>query len=448
MGPRTFMAKRLTDFLLHHGNLDKHVRQIHLEHCLELPRRPTVAVPLVTLLASSADAHHAHELQLAAPHSAMILISSFVVTQHLKKEKQWKKKRQLFSHSSQKSSPLSNCIDAIPLVFASISLYLVALLVISSLIGDNLTLSLKQVHFMDRIIGISEEISRASQYPHLTRLLLEKYLFLSSLWSILISVLLTMVSTVWSILDPRIGTTKIETRSKTWRSSLDVYTTARTAAITVSVGMVLWLAYIDLPLFREAIHGEINLGLPPGLIQAFNQMLSSFFGFCIFYKFLPRDRLPPTSDSAPANEGGERITKKHACDPEIVQRMSALAREASERVQARKNSKQQLRRTHSMGDFRISSTTPSMRQSSESTMLSSLSEHPPSHEEESKSAAPVTVNYSPKSPLRDIHLAGPTLSSKDLIAKLKNNESIKRSVSSVCFISLDIPTLTEEGVTF
>jgi len=396
-------------FLLHHGNLDENVRQIQLEHCLEL-QSPTM-VPWWTAL-TSADAHHVHELQIATHHSAMILIASFVITYRIKRKKALKRKQRLYS--SYQSSQFSNHVNDIALFFASISFYLVALSVIltthrslsSSLIGDKLTLSLKQVYFMDRTIGILEEIPLTSQY-----------LYTSSLWSILISTLLTMASTVWVILDPRVSTTRMST-----------YSSAGNAAVIISIGVVLSLASIDLTLFNKVVNGEIKIdfGLPQGLIQALNQTLSSFVGLCIFNKFIPRDRVLP-AESAQANAVTTK-PKKYICDPAVVQRMSALAAEASERVQARKNRKQ-LNRSYSEGNFMVSTPPPRSRRN-----LSTL-----------------PIRQLPPSPLLDIHLAGPTLSSKDLIAKLKSNDCIKPSVSSGCsdpvpepILGPKLPNLAEE----
>ena len=397
MGPRILIARSLTSFLRHHGNLDENICQIQAERCLEL-QGPTV--PLWTAL-TSAEAHHVDKPQITTHHSAMILVASFVMTCHLKRQKALKRKQRLYS--SYKPSPFSNQMNAIALFLAIISFYLVALFVIltthsslsSSRIGDKLALELKQVYFMDRAIGVLEELPLSSQY-----------LYTSSLWAILTSTLLTMASTVWIMLDPRVGTTRMSGGSSSGN-----------AAVIISIGVVIGVATHDLTLFRKVINGEIqiDLGLPQGLTDVLKQTLSSFLGVCIFYKVFPRDTVLP-AEPTKANVGMKK-PRRNICDPAVVQRMSALATEARERVQARKN-RNKLNRCYSEGNFL---TTPPRT---------------------SRNLSTLPIQELPPSPLLDINLAGPTLSSTDLMAKLRNNGGIKSSVSSGCLNQIPESILT------
>lgn len=346
----------------------------------------------------------------------MLLAASFVVTYHMGKQKVQRRKGRAYSaHRSNTRSPVR--VEELPLSLASVSLCLAALRIVltthgslssSFAIGDELALVLRRVHCIDRIIGVLEELPLRSEY-----------LYAASLWMVLLSTFLALASAVWSVLDPRSDAGAMKTLR-----SLGVHGTAVNGAAVTSIGVLLGLAYMDLPLVHKSIDGEIQIdfGLPHALIQALQQILLSFVGFCIFNKLLPRE----TPESNPA-AGGTKRTKKYIMDPAIVKRMSALAREASERVEARKNNS--LRRTHSIADFRNASTPPPSRRRSLRSSLTMPRQQPP------------------PSPLRDIHLAGRTLSSTDLLAKLRDNGCIKRSVSSGCLqvpesiITLDMPDL-------
>lgn len=435
MGPRKFVAGRLADFLLDHGHLEERVvRRIGLDHCLELQQDPTTITSsapwwnFVLAHAENSDDPQ-HDIITTQYRSAMLLLVSFLVTYDLEKRRDWNRKQRLYYSSShqQPSSSASRlwkyASDALPLYMARASLCLAALRTIlethgsltsSSLIGEKLTLALRErVYFMGGIVGLLEGI------PLFTL----RDLHSISLWSILVSAILSLLSLIWSILDPRrIGDSTTSARISWHNCSATVMNAATTVMVNV---VVLWLAYIDLPLFRTLINSEmrneigcLGLVMPPGLVKVLKQTLSSFVGFCIFHKALPRDANAST-ESKEANPVGK--SRKHVCDPVLVRRMSALAQEARERVQARKmNGSRQLHRCYSEGNFATISSPSSPRRRSLRSKYDGIKYPPP-----------------PRSPLMDIHLAGPTLSSKALFAKLKDNESImlKRSVSTGCLVT-------------
>lgn len=440
MGPRTFVANKAADFLINHGNLDERI----LDHCLELHHQPST-VPWWQALAYyhsiGSVPHHVYEAQLASHHPEMILVASSVIKYNIKKHMEWKRKRR--PYLSRPPSALSNCVDEIAAIMACSSLYLVAIFVgVEKLM---VLLLHYDARFMVRAVGFLEESSSWWSTS--------QYLFTTSLWAILIAIVLTMAPAAWHILDPRnCGATTATKGGISFWCSLDRY---NAAAVSFSIGVVLWLAYTDLPLFNMlqmdgTTRIQIDFGLPQALTNLIQQALSSFVGFCIFYKFLPNDT---TATSLPADSTTQMKTttvlkkksKKPAADPEIVKRMSMLASEAREHHKARKNrSTKQLRRTYSEGNLRAPMTPPRRRTSSRqnSKTLMPLPEH--------------------KSPLNDIHLAGPTLSSRDLMAKLKDNDCcvIKHSISSGCLeklplksilipmplavASADVPNLAEE----
>ena len=107
--------------------------------------------------------------------------------------------------SSAERWKLSKDMDTITFLLANISLYLMAMLCISSIVGDSLV-ELKQLVSDDILI------------PTISRQLWENYLFVISLCSILMSIILTVIGYVWSFLDPRNTTTTTETKKKkTWQ---------------------------------------------------------------------------------------------------------------------------------------------------------------------------------------------------------------------------------------
>jgi hypothetical protein len=212
------------------------------------------------------------------------------------------------------------------------------------------------------------------------------------------------------MLDPAVDMVGMVGMARRW---IDLFN-----AVTVisSVGVVLWLSYTYLILFRQVVTGEIQIdfGLPDGVIHSIKQAFSTFVGLCIFYKFLPRD-----------NNSSQKA-KKDVYDPVIVRRASKLASEASERVRARGEGKPILRRTTSEGNF---GTPPSRRLSKKNLR--------PLRERAEALRAPAT------NPLMEIHRAGPALSPTELISKLKENKSIKFRMTRSTSVPV-LPRLCEE----
>ena len=429
MGPRKYMAKRLTDFLLNHGSLNHHVRQIQVEQCMEHLTGPLPVSwweIILTTLTTSNDPNGASPASMQGRilgHSAIVLISSFIISHELKRTNEWKKKCRLFSSPSSNNSSsvlFAKQIEEIAMFFANSSLivswgsivFVTRNAISSSWVGEQSLFMgvLKRVYFVDRIIGISEEIMPVGASQNV--------LFASSLWLIVLSALLTLGGMIWNVLDPRGGDGITKSfRLKGW-SQRDLQ---HAAAVSISVGLVLWLAYTDLVLFRMIIHGEIQLtfGLPQGMIQLIKQAFSSFIGFCLFYKFLPNEKIIVEQ----GNHVPSSVKKRPIIDPAVAERMSKLACEALQRVEARKRGElSPLRRTYSEGNFRTASynntpySTPipgERRRLSRKNTLSSLPEQQ-------------AQNICPESPLMAITLAGPTLSSRDLMAKLKRSSSFTR----------------------
>mmetsp|Transcript_32789 Transcript_32789/g.69185 ORF Transcript_32789/g.69185 Transcript_32789/m.69185 type:complete len:425 (-) Transcript_32789:201-1475(-) len=419
MGPLALLARVVTSLIIHHGNLDEHIREFRLEDCLEL-QRSSVRVHLLRYLTTPLDdRYHAHGLQLPGYRLAITLVASSVLARQLRREKDWRKHQKRYSSQQNSSSKFSNYIVDIPFFLANISVYLTTLLVVNKL----LSIGLIRVHSTDGILEI------------------EKYTFLTSFWSVLVSILIRTYSIIWDILDPKNGPSTIGTYRKSWSwpNAIDVHNTASawTAAVTFSVGAILWLSYTEVPLIRLAIYGKIDIGLPRVLIQAFHQMLSSFIGFCIFCKFTPIE------DPAAPISAGVRKPKKFVRDPDLLKRMSMLAKEARECLQARKDEKRRLRRTYSEGNFRTPSDAPLTGRS----LLSRNTEKASKHQEGSKTTTVVVNQYHSPNGVADIHLGGVgsvgNAPSTDLTAKLKENVSTKRSASSG-FLPSVIPELHEE----
>jgi len=412
-----FIARRFTNYLLQHGQLAKQCRIYYEDQkILELQSTTTQSDGVLRFILSSfkESAYHVHNnLLYDTNHVAMLFIAVLVITSFKKKDREQKRKHRVYNSTQQQKSS-SKDMDTMTFLLANISLYLMAMLCISSIVGDSLV-ELKQLVSDDILI------------PTISRQLWENYLFVISLCSILMSIILTVIGYIWSLLDPRnTTTTYTETkRKKTWQRI--VSTMAWNVAIAISVEVVLALAYIYLPFISKIVHGELDFGLPQGLVHFLERVISSFIGYCIFSKLLPRP------DSAvQVMSDGVRKTKKYAVNPEMVKRMSSLANEARERVEARnRRSTKQLRRTFSEGNFQktYSPTTPTRHRPSLTALPESTSPDKGKAEwkkwiDESPKTPTTPVNkyvekYPVNSPLRDIHLAGPTLSSTDLLSKLK-----------------------------
>lgn len=456
-----FIARRFTNYLFKHGQLAKQCRIYEDQQLLELQSSITQSDGVLSLILSSLkdSAYHVHNLQLDTNHVAMLFIAVLVITSYKKKDREQKRKHRVYNSTQQKKSS-SNDMNTITLVLANRSLYLMAILCFSSIVGDSLV-ELKELDVIDKvvvtserigmsilnkiIISVSEEMYQGNYW--ISRQLWENYLFVISLLSILMSIILTVIGYVWSLLDPRNTTTTTETKKKkTWQNM--VSTMARKLAISISVEVVLALAYIYLPFISKIVHGELDFGLPQGLVQFLDRVISSFIGYCIFSKLLPRPEV-----AVQVVPDGVRKKKKYAVNPEMVKRMSSLANEARERVEARnRRGTKQLRRTFSEGNFQktYSPTTPTRHRPTLTALPESTSPEKEKAEwkkwlDESPKTPTTPVKkyvekYPINSPLRDIHLAGPTLSSSDLLAKLKNNKSLARSGSTGCFVAL--PDLT------
>jgi len=503
-----FLARRFTNLLLNQGNLDLRIRELQLAHCAELRESHS----LLPLFLSTFDDERVSELDLDSYRAATLFLAAWIVTRGLRKERQWRRKRRMLYSSEegrdkqpQQQSGRRSCWKQLSSVEVALRLASVSLCLSAAL----LILSNQFVERMVQAAGFSEEEASWDESLGMRRELREKYLFLTSLWSALGSILIVMASAAWSFLDPRNETmetapptssasanarsaaTKKEKgpESKKWSSGAHhrLLAASEASAASISALSILYLSDIHLPLFHHAIRGEVHVGLsiiPPAILYYANQTLFSFMAFCIFHKLFPPAQQSFVKEANASGSGGTHKAKKFVCDPELVRRMSTLAQEARERVQARKNQKAQLRRTRSESNLTSALATPPRRRrgrkggstgaSSLTTVspLPALPEHRSGHsshhhrhrdddEEEGKSSdedlgllAPVPArpavaaasSYATNSPLRDIHLAGPTLSSKDLLAKLKSNDSIKRSVSSGCLIV--IPKLSEEEMSF
>lgn len=460
MGPRQFIARRFTKYLLQHGQLAKQCRMYEDQRLLELQSSAIQSDGILSLLLSlyNKSTYHVHNLQFDINHVAMLFIAVLVITSYKKKDVEQKRKHRVYNSKQQKSS--SKDIDTIILVLANISLYLMALLCFSSIVGDSLV-DLKELDVIDKVVSISERIGMPSilnkiiisvseemyQGNYLSRQLSKNYLLVLSLLSILMSIILTVIGYVWSLLDPRNTAYNIETKQKkTWQRMVSAM--ARNIAKAISVEVILTLSYIYLPFISKIFHGELDFGLPQGLVHFLDRVISSFIGYCIFSKLLQRPDV-----AVQVVSDGVRKTKKYAVNPEMVKRMSSLANEARERVEARnRRGTKQLRRTFSEGNFQksYSPRTPTRHRSSLTALPESTSpdkekaEWKKWLEESPKTPTTPMKKYVEKfpanSPLRDIHLAGPTLSSSDLLAKLKNNKSLARSGSTGCFVAL--PDLT------
>jgi len=449
-----FIARRFTNYLLQHGQLAKQCRIYEDQRLLELQSATVQSDGFFSLILSlyNKSAYHVHNIKIDTNHIAMLFIAIVVITSYKRKDIEQKRKHRVYNSTQQQKSS-SKDMDTITLALANTSFYLIAMLCISSIVGDSLA-ELKEFDAIDKVVAISYRIGMPSvlnkiiiavseevyQGNYWTRQLSKNYLFVISLCSILMSIILTMIGYIWSFLDPRNTASNIEIKQKkTWQRI--VSTMAWNVAISISVEVVLALAYIYLPFISKIVHGELDFGLPQGLVQFLDRVISSFIGYCIFSKLLPRPeaQLQQVSD-------GVRKTKKYAVNPEMVKRMSSLANEARERVEARnRRGTRQLRRTFSEGNFHktYSPTTPTRHRPS-LTALPESAEWKKWIDEPPKTPTTPMKKYVEKypsnSPLRDIHLAGPTLSSSDLLAKLKNNKSLARSGSTGCFVAL--PDLT------
>ena len=245
-----FIARRFTKYLLQHGQLAKQCRIYYEDQrLLELQSSTAQSDGVLSLILSLQEsAYHVHNLQLDTNHVAMLFIAVLVITSYKKKDREQKRKHRVYNSTQQKKSS-SKDMDTITLVLANISLYLMAILCISSIVGDSLV-ELKQL--------VSEDIWIRT----ISRQLLENYLFIISLCSILMSILLTVIGYVWSFLDPRnTTTTYTETKQKkTWQRLAS--TMVRNLAISISVEVVLAVAYIYLPFIGKIVHEELDFGLP------------------------------------------------------------------------------------------------------------------------------------------------------------------------------------------
>lgn len=425
-----------SNYLLQHGQLAKQCWIYEDQRLLELQSATVQSDGFFSLILSlyNKSAYHVYNIKIDTNHIAMLFIAIVVITSFKKKDMEQKRKHRVYNSTRQQKSS-SKDMDTITFLLANISLYLMAMLCISSIVGDSLV-ELKQLVSDDILI------------PTISRQLWENYLFVISLCSILMSIILTVSGYVWSFLGPRNITTTTETKKKkTWQRI--VSTMAWNVAKAISVEVVLALAYIYLPFIGKIVHGELDFGLSQGLVQFLDRVISSFIGYCIFSKLLPR----PEEATVQVVPDGIRKTKKYAVNPEMVKRMSSLANEARERVEARnRRSTKQLRRIFSEGNFQkpYSPITPTRHRPSLTALPESTS--PDKEKAEWKKwldespKTPTTPmkkyvqKYPTHSPLRDIHLAGPTLSSSDLLAKLKSNKSLARSGSTGCFVAL--PDLT------
>lgn len=402
MGPRTYVAQRLTDFLLDHGDLDARVRRLELRQCRQ-------AQPNKRSWARFIDERE------VAPHpsvdAAAMLVAACLLVHHTRKGRDWQRRLRWSA---------SSVMSAVALVAATLSCYLVSLLLLSAFEQWNQIVS-----------GTAGEKTSAPS-SLLTRDLLDRYLFLSSLCCILLSVLLTLARVIWGFLDP----TGIAERA----------TTADAAAILSSL-VVLWLAYVHLPLFRHTLHGDFD----HNLLYLLQHTTSSFVAFCLFYKLVHR--------GAPTAGGTMRRPKKQQpLDPELVRRMSNLAREARERVRSRKA--RHFRRTYSEGNFRVLASPDTVSPSSPTGSAAKTKRRSggpcallPLHEG-GQGTTPQRAHaerHTARSPLLDISQAGPTLSGRDLLAKLRHEACLKRSMSTNSLTSTPlvlVPTLVDEDMAF
>eukprot|EP00584_Thalassiosira_punctigera_P002250 CAMPEP_0172536620 /NCGR_PEP_ID=MMETSP1067-20121228/8355_1 /TAXON_ID=265564 ORGANISM="Thalassiosira punctigera, Strain Tpunct2005C2" /NCGR_SAMPLE_ID=MMETSP1067 /ASSEMBLY_ACC=CAM_ASM_000444 /LENGTH=246 /DNA_ID=CAMNT_0013321729 /DNA_START=273 /DNA_END=1009 /DNA_ORIENTATION=+ len=246
MGLRSFAAGRLADLLVDRRELDDRVRALAEKQC----RGPT-SVDFWTHLAGSR--RRIHELRLHPHHGMVLWVASLVVARQLRKEgERRRKRRRLASPSvrevSTSSTRVAERVNATVLFLSRVAACLAFFLILSSLADE-------------------EARRRATS----TRELMEKYLFVSSLWLALIAAMLMTASSLWGVLDPRNGSgssprngdsgccsSSKMSKGRTWRDGFAMARAeAETAPIIVSIAAILYLAHVHLPLFRHALRGEV-----------------------------------------------------------------------------------------------------------------------------------------------------------------------------------------------
>lgn len=395
MGPRKFIARRITKFLLQHGSLDNHVRQIRLQqdeelealeaehgmnyHNVRVCRSTSVSsgwvyasmhvfadknetdvkylemppsFPLSIYVGGNAVERHETNIR----HSYTLLVTSLLIVRYMKSgtKKDLKKSSLVSSRqgqlggkvlldldSSDGSSALSRRVDKVALLLALVSFCLSVLLVTCTHLVE-----MKNTINLDKILEICRSYS------------VSRVLFQSSLWTLLVSILPKSTSSVWNVLNPanefivpfstpRFG--KTETKlSKSRRI-------AEYVAVGSSFGLTFWLSYTYLPIFHKCIIGTIlyDFGFSFGVIHFVGQMITSFFAFCIFIKILPSRTVASSNGVPPIRR--KKVSKFGSANPLVVQRMATLAQEAMARVEQRKkdqlNTPGRFARSYSVATF-------------------------------------------------------------------------------------------------
>jgi len=262
-------------------------------------------------------------------HSALIFVASAVIVRHLRL-----KKRAADKNGSKRWQVTSSCtgrrrVDTASLLLARTSLCLMAALLV--------------VHYapFSRLTPFAHVSTAATRLLHgkLKHVAWNRIFFRSSLWALLISIAPDSLSKVWGVLIPDASTLSFilhfNTPSKSkWSTFLHI---GEIAAILVSIGMVYWLAYLDLPLFRSFLNGSLlsQLGFSHGTIMFLHQIFSSFIAYCLFAKISPSTTSTNTADQ-PSSPPKKTRGKFGNANPAVVQRMAALAQEALARVEQRK----------------------------------------------------------------------------------------------------------------
>ena len=106
MGPRQFIARRFTKYLLQHGQLAKQCQMYEDQRLLELQSSAIQSDGILSLLLSlyNKSTYHVHNIQFDTNHVAMLLIATFVITSCKKKDREQKRKHRVYNSTQQKSS--------------------------------------------------------------------------------------------------------------------------------------------------------------------------------------------------------------------------------------------------------------------------------------------------------------------------------------------------------